>query len=196
MLKKTTIISFFLLFVMMAASFFLVLRAPSSRFACDKISHAIPNTAPTKQMRSGVVKEMWITEGERRLHHRIESPRSILTALPKGNTFELIEQMQGIKCFFQEKIEDVEETGELSQHLRFIESKEGTYIYSKHCFHAEQVFLALFQLPGEHLETKLDLNQAFLKGAAKEITFSLSHHGPSFHAEKFKAHIKPQGNVL
>ena len=199
MLKKTTIISFFLLSLMMGMAFFLVFRDPSSSLAIDKILCSAPKEkgeiAPTKQMRSGVVKELWITEGDKRLHYRIESPRSVLTALPKGNTFELTEQMQGIKCFFQEKIEHAEETGELSQQLRFIESREGTYTYADHRFNAEQVFLALFRLPGDRLETNLDLSTAFLKGVAKEVTLSLSHHGPSFHAKKFKAHITTQGKM-
>ena len=61
---------------------------------------------PNKQMRKGVEKDLWIYDNSNaRLHHHVESPRSILTAISHGNRVELIEQMIGMKCYFQEKLE-------------------------------------------------------------------------------------------
>ncbi|MCB1109414.1 MAG: hypothetical protein KDK64_00380 [Chlamydiia bacterium] len=148
---------------------------------------------PNKQMRKGVAKDLWISEkGKVRLHHHIESPRSILTAIPNGNRVELIEQMIGMKCFFQEKIEDKE--GRVMQHIRYLQSGEGTYHYTNHLFDAQKVFLALYHLPGETLTTHLKPDEAYLKGIAEEVSLSFSSGSPNFHAEKFKAQIRPQGH--
>lgn len=149
---------------------------------------------PNKQMRSGVSKDLWISEkGATRLHHHIESPRSILTAIPHENRIELVEQMIGMKCYFQEKIEN--EGGEVIQNIRHFQSEEGTYRYTDHYFDAHSVFLALYRLPGETLITNLDTKDAYLKGVAEEVTLSFSEGSPDFHAEKFKAQIRPQGST-
>lgn len=149
---------------------------------------------PNKQMRKGVAKDLWITESNgTRLHHHIESPRSILTAIPHGDRVELIEQMIGMKCFFQEKIE--ESGGETIQHIRFIQSGEGTYRYTDQFFDAQRVYLALYQLPGDTLMTKLSHEEAYLRGVAEAVSLSFSSGSPNFHAEKFKAQIRPQGNA-
>ncbi len=143
------------------------------------------------QTRSGVSKDLWISEkGTTRLHHHIESPRSILTAIPRGDRIELIEQMMGLKCYFQERIDD--EEGERTQNIRYLQSEEGTYRYIDHHFNAQRVFLALFHLPGESLTTHLDTKDAYLKGIAKEVTLTFSGKAPDFHAEKFKAQVRPQ----
>lgn len=149
---------------------------------------------PNKQMRSGVSKDLWISDsGSMRLHHHIESPRSILTAIPHGNRIELVEQMIGMKCYFQEKIEDND--GVTVQSIRYLQSGEGTYRYTDHFFDAHSVFLALYRMPGEILTTNLDTNNAYLKGVAEEVTLSFSNGSPNFHAEKFKAQIRPQGTI-
>jgi len=149
---------------------------------------------PNKQMRSGVSKDLWISEkGTTRLHHHIESPRSILTAIPHGNRIELVEQMIGMKCYFQERIDD--EKGEVIQNIRYLQSEEGTYRYTDHYFDAHSVFLALYRLPGETLITHLDTKDAYLKGIAEEVSLTFSGGTPDFHAEKFKAQIRPQGNI-
>ena len=149
---------------------------------------------PTKQMRSGVSKDLWISEkGTTRLHHHIESPRSILTAIPHENRIELVEQMMGMKCYFQEKLED--KGDEAIQSIRYLQSEEGTYRYTDHYFDAHSVFLALYRIPGETLTTHLDTKDAYLKGIAEEVTLSFSEGSPNFHAEKFKAQIRPQGNI-
>ena len=149
---------------------------------------------PNKQMRKGVTKDLWISDKSHvRLHHHIESPRSILTAIPHGTRVELVEQMIGMKCYFQEKLE--KENGETVQQIRYLQSGEGTYRYTDHFFDAHSVFLALYRLPGENLTTHLDTNDAYMKGIAEEVSLSFSNGTPNFRAEKFKAQIRPQGRA-
>lgn len=144
-------------------------------------------------MRSGVSKDLWVTgHDQKRIHHHIESPRSILTAVQKGSQIELTEQMINMRCFFQEKIE--EEEGELRQNIRYLQSSEGVYHYSDHLFDAHSVFLALYTLPGDTLTTTLDPKTAYLRGVADDVSLSFSNGSPNFHAEKFKAQIRPHGD--
>ena len=141
-------------------------------------------------MRSGVSKDLWTSgHDQKRLHHHIESPRSILTAIRKGNQIELTEQMINMRCFLQEKIEGDE--GELHQNIRYLQSSEGVYRYSDRLFNAHSVFLALHTIPGDKLTTTLDPKTAYLKGVADDVSLSFSSGSPNFHAEKFKAQIRP-----
>ncbi len=61
--------------------------------------------ATTQQQRKGVVKEIWFTqEDNSRLHYRIFSESSLLTIKPEGNSFDLIEKLEKIKCWMQDKL--------------------------------------------------------------------------------------------
>ncbi len=150
---------------------------------------------PTEQQRFGVSKDLWIQDSEMgRLHHHIESPSSILTVVRNSKQTHLIEQMIDMKCYLQEKVE--EEDGTITQQIRYIESKEGIYNYSDHHFDAPSVFLALFRIPGDRLPTKLNSDEAYLLGVGKEVSLSFLNGRPNFHAQKFKAHIRPQESPL
>lgn len=187
MLKRITLASLATLVALTGASVtYVLMRGSLNNMPQNWTTPKVATCYPTKQMRSGVQKDLWMSDDKQRLHHRMMSPRSILTAYPKGENFELVEEMQGMKCYLQENIE------EGVQQIRFIESESGTYRYSNQYFDAHQVFLALFRLPGSELETKLDFDFAFLKGVAEDVSLSFSENSPNFHAEKFKAHIRPQ----
>ena len=201
MLKRMTLFASFFLVIVTCGTLVKIVDPYSKRKGVEEVlTHAVEmpkkhGMYPTRQMRSGVSKDLWIHDEEMgRLHHHIESPRSILTVYSTDKHMQLIEQMIGMKCYLQERIENDE--GELVQQVRYIESREGTYRYSDNHFDAQSVFLALFRIPGNTLTTKLDLEEAFLKGVAKEVSLSFSDDRPNFHAEKFKAHIRPQRNAL
>src|ERR1700687_824772 len=55
--------------------------------------------ASTHQTRQGVRKEIWFTQEDgQRLHHRIESRASVLMLEPNEHHFDIVENLQGIKC--------------------------------------------------------------------------------------------------
>lgn len=200
MIKRTTIIAFFLLVLFTGGVLFQAFYSFKEGGSIEEMltqEISMPKHEekfPNKQMRKGVAKDLWISNKDHvRLHHHIESPRSILTAIPHGNRVELIEQMIGMKCFFQEKLE--KEEGEPMQQIRYLQSGEGTYRYTDHFFDAHSVFLALYRISGESLVTHLDADDAYLKGIAEEVSLSFSNGTPNFHAEKFKAQIRPQGKI-
>ena len=105
MLKRSTYFAVFLLLLIFVTSLYLIVDPLSNNEQVDKIltqkvkcpkKHEM---SPTKQMRSGVSKDLWIHDKNMgRLHHHIESPRSILIAYPNENRIQLIEQMIGMKC--------------------------------------------------------------------------------------------------
>ncbi|NRA89996.1 MAG: hypothetical protein HRU43_02550 [Simkaniaceae bacterium] len=200
MIKKTTLIAFFILTLFTGGVMYQAFYSSKYRESIEDLltqEISMPEHEekyPNKQMRKGVEKDLWIYDNSNaRLHHHVESPRSILTAIPHGNRVELIEQMIGMKCYFQEKLEV--EDGKQIQQVRYLESGEGTYHYTDHYFDAQSVFLALFRLPGSELSMRTDINEAYLKGVAEKVSLSFSDGSPNFQAEKFKAQIRPQGQT-
>ena len=140
-----------------------------------------------RQIRSGVQKDLWIDGGSQvRFHHRMTSPRSILMIQPKNSTFELVEEMQTMTCYFQKRIEIGENP---CQEIQWLKSNRGRYLYAYQRFDADEVLLACFKLPGQTLATDLDFKDAFLRGGARHVSISLGEHPLDFQAEKFKAHI-------
>lgn len=187
MLRKVTFLSSFFLLIFTIGALALVLKGTSSDIQIAKTPKKVQKSS-AQQTRIGVTKDMWISNGAERLHHRIESPSSVLLIHPKGNSFECIEEMCGMKCYLQEKIEWNADLGVPFQQIRYIESPTGSYNYASQLFSAERVYLAIFSMPGNVLQLNPDLNKAFLKGIAEKVALTFSSNGPQFHSEKFKAY--------
>ena len=194
MLRRATLYSTLILLLFLGA--LLVCVLPHSLNRSVKLTYKLPSPkrGVTRQVRSFVSKDLWIPRGSERLHHRIESPRSILTAHQRGKKTEIIEKLHGMRCYLQESISE-DKRGTVQQ-IRFLESQEGTYSYTSHLFGAEQVYLAVLTLPGRELTTNLNLDTAFLQGVASEVSLSFSENGPTFQAKKFRAEIKPEAQQL
>ena len=192
MFKQATLLTFIFLALLSGLIFFGVMMPKNTSF--KKADPSLPKsrlTMPSRQIRLGIQKDFWIATPQDRLHHRLTSPKSVLITSPHQKHFELVEKLEEMECHLQEKISKKEQT----QQVRFIKSHFGTYYYSNQCFEADQVHLALFHLPGNQLETRIDPKLAFLKGIAHKVFLSFSDHKPHFHAEKFQAHIHPSNKV-
>ncbi len=186
MLTKKSLLTLALFFMVIGGFVALIVWEISSKSPREIIPERVKTQLP-RQIRTGVQKDLWIDGGQVRFHHRVTSPRSILTAEPKGKTFELIEEMQGMTCYFQKRIE----TGEKPhQEVQWFQSNQGRYLYASQRFDANQVLLACFKLPGKTLKTDLDFKDAFLRGGARRFSISLKEHPPHFHAENFKAYVR------
>ena len=196
MIKKATVFGSLFLIALTGLVAFFTLRPQASVPIEEVLTHNLSmpkheEKYPNKQMRSGVTKDLWIVDHDcGRLHHHIEAPRSILTAVPQGTRVELTEQMLEMTCTFQEKLS--QDNGEWAQQIRTLHSSEGTYHYTDQHFDAHQVFLSLYRLPGNDLPTHFNPEAAFLKGVAQEVSLSFSDSSPHFQAQKFKAQIKPE----
>ncbi len=109
----------------------------------------------SQQERHGVVKEIWFSQEDKsRLHYRISSESSLLTILPEGNNFDLIEKLEKIKCWMQDKLSDPG-AGAVRQQVRFLAAEEGLYRYASQEFLAQSVALSLFRLNGHELPNEI-----------------------------------------
>lgn len=143
------------------------------------------------QERRGVRKDIWFTqEDSSRLQYRIESDSSLLTLAPEGGKFDIVENLHNIRCWMQEKVFT---TGSSAmQQLRFLQASDGTYSLSRQQFNAHSVALSLFKLPGHTLLMPTNTKQAFLKGTAEDISFTVSGKNPQFQAHNFSASLKQE----
>jgi hypothetical protein len=143
----------------------------------------------TQQQRKGVVKEIWFTqEDNSRLHYRIFSESSLLTIKPTGKNFELIEKLEKIKCWMQDKLYDPNAGAGPMQQIRFLAAEEGLYRYTTQEFLAQSVALSLYRLNGHELPKEMT-TKPFLKGIAEDVSFGVSGKSPQFKARHFKAEL-------
>jgi hypothetical protein len=148
-------------------------------------------TQSTEQYRVGVRKDLWLTQEDRsRLHYRIESQKSTLTLVPINDKLDMIENLQQIHCWMQDKI--YKQGDEMMQQIRFFEATDGTYRYSEERFAANDVALSLFRLRGTDLPYITDPSKAFLRGVAQDVSFSVVGKTTRFQAGRFKASLISQ----
>lgn len=143
------------------------------------------------QTREGVRKDIWFSQdNDLRLQYRIESDSSILTLVPEKGKLDIVENLSNIRCWMQEKL--TQTPAGATQQLRYLQAAEGIYRLSKQNFFASSVTLSLFRLPGHELTTPTNTSQAFLKGQAEDISFSVSGKTPHFEARHFNASLKTE----
>lgn len=158
-------------------------------YQAQKEKKSDPSYSSTNQWRKNSCKDIWITQDQpERLHHKIKAASSILTILPKHNKCEVVESLQGLNCWMQDKLYESSEDQIKMQQLRLIEANEGSFSYRSQEFNALNASVFLFRLPGYALQENLvDKQKAFLRGIAKEAFFSIAGKNPHFQAKQFKA---------
>lgn len=180
-----------LLSLLWAGQFFYLRKSDCDRYRTRALeARELATSRPVasaKQVRSGVCKDIWFTqEDSSRLHTRIESDTSHLTLLPRDRKIDIIENLEHLRCWMQEKLST---EGPEMQHVRYFEAREGHYQHLSQEFVAETVSLSLYRLPGHILPLKTLHSTAFLKGIAKDVSFSISGKTPQFQATDFKASL-------
>lgn len=153
-------------------------------------------SSSTHQTRQGVRKDIWFTQEDgQRLRTRIESSSSVLTIRPKEHNFEVVEELQKIHCWMQDRIY-LADGGKPMQQMRYFEADRGTYLYTTQQFLAQSVAISLFRLPGHSLVLDQSPSSAFIRGLAQDVSFSVSGKSPQFQAKNFKAQFsKSPGGV-
>jgi len=162
------------------------------RFNEMRREREIASTKPpsqTNQHRKQVQKDIWFSQTDgSRLHYQIASEGSLLSLTPIANKFDVVESLQGVKCWMQDKL--AEDDGEEIQQARLIEAKTGEYRYTTQEFKANSVLLSLFKLPGHVLPVEpIKDENPFLSGIAKDISVIFSGKTPQFQAENFEATV-------
>lgn len=140
-----------------------------------------------EQVREKVRKDIWLVESPgQRLHHRIESDRSLISFNSKKSSIEILEHLFGVRCWIQEKNASIKDP---SQQLRFVLAEEGFYQYKNQDFWAQDVLLSMYKIPKNTEFGALESYTPFLQGNAESINFSLKNGSPRFIASRFKASI-------
>lgn len=156
----------------------------------EKLASTTNMFSTTEQQRKGVVKEIWFSqEDQTRLHYRIASESSHLTIKPEGKSFDLIEKLEKIQCWMQDKLYDTTGTAGPMQQIRYFAAQEGSYRYTSQEFLAQSVALSLFRLGGHDLPKGKVAGRPFLKGVAQDVSFAISGKSPQFQAKHFKAEL-------
>lgn len=147
--------------------------------------------AQTNQKRKQVQKDIWFSQdASTRLHYQIASVGSFLSLTPVGNHFEIVETLEEIRCWMQDKLLPASEESDPMQQTRYIEAKEGSYCHSSQEFLANDVTLSLFRIEGHTLPSgHIDENEAFLRGIARDISFHFNGKTPQFQAAEFQATV-------
>ena len=154
--------------------------------------------SPTNQHRKQVRKDIWFSQDNAsRLHYQIASEGSLLTLTPVHNRFEIVETLQDIKCWMQDKLLTNAADEQLSQQARLIEAESGIYKHTSQEFIANGVTLSLFRLPGHTLpEEPVQTSDAFLRGVAHDVSFLFSGKTPQFQAQQFEATVVKESDSL
>ncbi len=144
----------------------------------------------TNQNRQGVVKEIYFAqEDHSRLHYRIESDSSLLTLKPEGTRFDLIEKLEKMRCWMQDKLESPTAQNGPMQQMRYLEAEDGIYRYTTQQFLAQSVGLSLYRIGGHDLPNNLSKHKPFLSGVAEDVSFAITGKTPQFQAQQFKASL-------
>lgn len=197
MFKKQTLLTFGILLPILGIWIFQMTFMRSSDLEAYKKmikERAIASSeqgSSTNQQRIGVSKDIWFSQDDSsRLHYQIASKSSTLTLTPIGNKFEIVETLDGIQCWMQDKLFTDTASLKPMQQTRFIEAETGHYRYTTQEFKADNVALSLFRLPGHSLPKKnIDQKEAFLRGKAHDISFLFSGKTPQFQAKQFQATV-------
>lgn len=147
---------------------------------------------PTNQSRKQVRKDIWFSQDDcARLHYQIASKGSLLTLTPVKNRFEIVETLDGIRCWMQDKLikDGIEQ--EPFQQARYIEAENGVYRHTTQEFIASGVTLSLFRMPGHKLPQQTpNTDDAILSGIARNISFHFGGKTPQFQAVDFNATLE------
>jgi hypothetical protein len=186
-------------FALFAFEFCYVRQSDHARYKAYVEKQELATTkdfASADQKRKGVRKDIYaIQEDKSRLHYRIESKASTLTLIPHNSKMEIVENLENIKCWMQEKLFAKNAAQGPMQQVRFLEADQGIYRYNTQQFIAEPVGLSLYRLPGHTLPSYVDEKSAFLRGVAQSASFAISGKNPQFQAQNFKAFLRKDGAV-
>lgn len=147
---------------------------------------SLPNAA--HQIRTTVDKEIWFTQEDRtRLHYRIHGQSSLLTLEPIDKKIHIVENLNQVQCWMQDRLYVQTASNEPMQQMRFWEADHGVYRYTTQQLLAQDVNISIFRLPGHALPYTCDPRIAFLNGIANNVSFSITGKTPQFEANQFKA---------
>jgi hypothetical protein len=141
------------------------------------------------QSRRKVEKEIWFAQSPNlRLEYRIESASSCLTFAPIGQKIDIVERLEQIRGWMQEKIFSGPQS---TQQVRYFTARDGLYRLLSQELIADDAALALYRMAGTTLPDMRTIWSAapYLSGEASSVAFQISGNSPHFQARNFKAQL-------
>lgn len=152
--------------------------------------------APGRQERQMVYKDLWIIDGDQRLHFQLTCDSSTLEFDFDGSRAKVVEHMRGVRGIIQEKLYH-NSAGEPMQELRYLVAEEASYHYNSNLFVANETTLTRFRAEGHAMidsPQALEGLEPLLTGTARSAEFKLADGGIDFRAHHLKAKVyTPRG---
>jgi hypothetical protein len=146
---------------------------------------------PARQLRKDVQKDIWTLSGAERTHLRLKSEGSELVIRQRKDKLEATEYLQNLTCSMQEEVNSAENR----QQVRYLTALQGTYFFPSHRFLAEQVRLCFYQIGGIDLPQEMPQTPPFLRGAAREVSFSAAGKTGTFKAHHLQAELSSEAGL-
>ncbi len=138
----------------------------------------------SKQLREGVVKEIWY-HGRSPLCIRIISALSELCFSQQNGEMEVVEQLQGVECWMQEKL--YYEEGKPMQLVRYMQAENATYHYNTQLFTAEATLFWRYRLEGHEPVSSVEGHEPIMSATAQTVEFTLKGKEIDFQAHRLRA---------
>ncbi|MDR3624741.1 MAG: hypothetical protein P4L16_06345 [Chlamydiales bacterium] len=148
----------------------------------------------TKQKRSVVHKEIWLTKENSRHKIDIESPYSEIVIVNQAHTSTIQEKLKNANLVIQEKL--YFNLDKPMQEIRHLSAEEATFSYQDRLFIASNVALSSFSCPGHSLPKKLNSEFLTMKGQASKVYFNVDQTTFDLNAKDLKANFFPTKDAL
>jgi hypothetical protein len=193
MLRKTFYIAFISTVcsvLIITSNLFIISKKDYEDFKNLNVLNKPNNDSDITQNREDVQKDLYIIDDNFRKHFQISSKSSVLYLKQNKNNIDFYENLSDISCYFQDKF--IEKNKFSYQHLKQFTSKNGIYKYPSHSFIANDVNLNFYYLKKDLDFNKLDNNNAYLQGKAKNIELKLIDKKPILNACEIDALFFPK----
>lgn len=164
----------------------------------DPKSHQLEAQYKASQQHHQVRKEIYFTQNESRLQLLLLSANAELVLESLEGKIEMVEQMQDVNCFMQEKTyyilpdgrevtNDNEFNGKPMQVVRYLKAKKAVYNYSSNNLKAQDVNIYQFVIPGHVLVENTNGLHPIMSGKAEMAQIFFDSEGMHFKAKNVKA---------
>ncbi len=141
------------------------------------------------QKRENVQKDLYVIDKENRKHYQISSKLSEIFLNRENQKYQLIENLNSITFLcFEDSL-----SPQMIEHVKCITANTGNYIFPCHKFNLFDITLSFINT--SHFD-KTNLEQSFsdayFKGKAKELAFSIHKRKPKIKAISFEGSFNPK----
>lgn len=141
------------------------------------------------QKRIGMHKQIFHYDGDSRLEIRLGSAKSELVLERENEEIVIVENMEDLKCYIQEKFIK-KSTAEPRQQILVLTSDKASYDYKKEKLITDKIKIARYDIPGVILTEDLENFKPILSGEAESAEFDLKGSHFNFKSNQFKAKIQ------